>query len=173
MKLFNFGKAGSALCKEQVSGKTRNEIPDANVSGGEKTWRNAGMAKVLFVMIVLFAAACPVFADEGIPVLDKMGNKIIDLINARWVRALLALALVIEFGVIAFGNVQGEGGMIKKVLPWIIGTAGILGACSIVGFFFKGTTANSNDLMGIGYLIDAVDRIRAASASLSCHAVLG
>ena len=30
--------------------------------------------------------------------------------------------------------------MVKKVLPWIIGTAGILGATSIVNFFFGSVT---------------------------------
>lgn len=50
---------------------------------------------------------------------------------------MLAVALVIEFGVIAFGNAQGQGDIIKKVLPWVIGTAGILGATSIVNFFFS------------------------------------
>lgn len=79
------------------------------------------------------------FAD-GIPVLDNAGNKILELVGATWVKALLVVALIIEFGVIAFGNAQGEGGIIKKVLPWIIGTAGILGATSIVNFFFSGIT---------------------------------
>lgn len=82
------------------------------------------------------------FAD-GIEVLDDAGNKIIELISATWVKALLVVALVIEFGVIAFGNAQGEGGIIKKVLPWIIGTAGILGATSIVNFFFSSVTSEA------------------------------
>lgn len=77
---------------------------------------------------------------EGIPVLDTAGTKILELVSATWVKALLVVALIIEFGVIAFGNAQGEGGIIKKVLPWIIGTAGILGATSIVNFFFSGIT---------------------------------
>lgn len=77
---------------------------------------------------------------EGIEVLDSAGESILALVSAKWVKALLVVALIIEFGVIAFGNAQGEGGVIKKVLPWIIGTAGILGATSIVNFFFSGIT---------------------------------
>ncbi len=77
---------------------------------------------------------------EGIAVLDSAGESILALVSAKWVKALLVVALIIEFGVIAFGNAQGEGGVIKKVLPWIIGTAGILGATSIVNFFFSGIT---------------------------------
>lgn len=83
------------------------------------------------------------FAADSIAVLDSAGNKILELISASWVKALLCVALIIEFGVIAFGNSQGEGGMIKKVLPWIIGTAGILGATSIVNFFFSGISQES------------------------------
>lgn len=83
------------------------------------------------------------FADGGIEVLDDAGNKIIELVSATWVKALLVVALIIEFGVIAFGNAQGEGGIIKKVLPWIIGTAGILGATSIVNFFFSNVTSEA------------------------------
>lgn len=80
------------------------------------------------------------FAQESIAVLDTAGDKILKLITSKWVKAVLCVALVIEFGVVAFGNAQGEGGMIKKVLPWILGTAGILGATSIVNFFFSGIT---------------------------------
>ena len=89
-------------------------------------------------MLVLIFCASGLFAQssESIAVLDTSGQKIIDLVTAKWVKALLVVALIIEFGVIAFGNAQGEGGMIKKVLPWILGTAGILGATSIVNFFF-------------------------------------
>lgn len=92
-----------------------------------------------FVGVILFVETGNVFAaGDSIEVLDSAGQKILDLLGAKWVKALLCLALVIEFGVVAFGGAQGEGGMIKKVLPWIIGTAGILGAASIVNFFFSG-----------------------------------
>ncbi len=94
-------------------------------------------------MLVLIFCASGLFAQssgESIAVLDSAGNKILSLIGSVWVKALLVIALVIEFGVVAFGNAQGEGGMIKKVLPWILGTAGILGATSIVNFFFSGIT---------------------------------
>ena len=90
------------------------------------------------LFISLFCSS-GLFAD-GIPVLDNAGTKILELVSATWVKALLVVALIIEFGVIAFGNAQGEGGIIKTVLPWIIGTAGILGATSIVNFFFSGIT---------------------------------
>lgn len=94
--------------------------------------------KVLAVMAVLvMVCVTGAFAAESIAVLDNAGQKIISIIGSTWVKALLAVALVIEFGVIAFGNAQGQGDIIKKVLPWVIGTAGILGATSIVNFFFS------------------------------------
>lgn len=94
------------------------------------------------ICILLIALFCTsgLFADDGIAVLDNAGQSILDLVGAKWVKALLVVALIVEFGVIAFGNAQGEGGMVKKVLPWIIGTAGILGATSIVNFFFGSVT---------------------------------
>lgn len=101
--------------------------------------KNKGVLKCLFmVCLVLFMSSANIFAaDATIAVLDNAGESILSLITAKWVKALLTVALVIEFGVCAFGNAQGEGGMIKKVLPWIIGTAGILGSSSIVDYFFN------------------------------------
>lgn len=92
---------------------------------------------IAMIFCTLFLSTTGIFA-EGIAVLDTAGEKILSLIGAKWVKALLAVALVIEFGAAAFGAAQGEAGIIKKVLPWIIGTAGILGATSIVNFFFSG-----------------------------------
>ena len=48
-----------------------------------------------------------VFAQESIAVLDTAGDKILKLISSKWVKAVLCVALVIEFGVVAFGNAQG------------------------------------------------------------------
>ena len=100
--------------------------------------KNKDVIKCLVMVgLVMFLTSSEIFAAEAtIAVLDNAGDQIIKLITAKWVKALLTVALVIEFGVCAFGNAQGEGGMVKKVLPWIIGTAGILGSTSIVKFFF-------------------------------------
>ena len=94
---------------------------------------------LLVVFAVVFAVVCSsgAFAAQSIGILDSVGDKIIGLIGSRWVKAILAVALIVEFGVIAWGNAQGQGDIMKKVLPWVIGTAGILGATSIVNFFFS------------------------------------
>jgi hypothetical protein len=86
-------------------------------------------------MFVISAAS--VFADDSIAELDTWGDKLIGLIKSKWVNALLTLALVIEFGIIAYGNAQGEGAIFKKVLPWTIGTVGIMAATSITSFFMS------------------------------------
>lgn len=154
----------------------RGESPAAKGDGGElagtvlsegSVGRRSRVAKFLIMVLVMCAVfTSPIFAADGdtIGVLDNMGSKIINLINAKWLKALLALALCIEFGVIAFGNAQGEGGMIKKVLPWVIGTAGILGATSIVGFFFKGQKASQDDYLNASVIIDSAKAVMAWAA---------
>ncbi len=119
----------------------RHELNDSSVFSFGKFNVNKRTLKSL-VCILFFALffSSGLFAADGIAVLDSTGTKILELVSAVWVKALLVVALIIEFGVIAFGSAQGEGGIIKKVLPWIIGTAGILGATSIVNFFFKSVT---------------------------------
>ncbi len=101
------------------------------------------LKSVICILFIALFCSSGLFAEESIAVLDTAGNKILSLVGSIWVKALLVVALIIEFGVIAFGNAQGEGGMVKKVLPWILGTAGILGATSIVTFFFSHVTQES------------------------------
>lgn len=118
------------------------------------------MILFIAVFLMLFCSG-GLFAQESIAVLDTAGEKILKLISAKWVKAILCVALVIEFGIVAFGNAQGEGGTIKKVLPWIIGTAGILGATSIVNFFFSNVSQESLGLL-IEPLNDVVECFSAA-----------
>ena len=136
---FRFGKN---LCADSAA--VPAELTPTELAGPDKGVLSGRLAKLLVVALVFgFIAASPLFAAETIDKLDNFGDKIISLLDAKWLKAILALGLVIEFGVIAFGNSQGEGGMVKKVLPWIIGTGGILAATSIVSFVFKGVTAGS------------------------------
>lgn len=121
--------------------------------------RRIKMAAALLVVGVLCLAQASAAGTIG--ALDTAGEKILALIGAKWVKALLAVALIIEFGVIAFGNAQGEGGMIKKVLPWIIGTGGILGATSIVNYFFGSVKSES-----LAFAADAARAMGSAAAGL-------
>jgi hypothetical protein len=58
--------------------------------------------------------------------------------------------------------------MIKKVLPWVIGTAGILGATSVVSFFFKGTAENAWENLGL-----VIDTARSLAAAVALPVPLG
>ena len=93
-----------------------------------------------FLVTILVLGCVSAFAaGDSIEELDTWGEKILGLATAPWVRSLMTVALIIEFGIIGFGNTQGEGGMFKKVWPWLVGTVGIMGASSIADFFW-GTT---------------------------------
>ena len=72
--------------------------------------KNKGVLKCLFmVCLVLFMSSANIFAaDATIAVLDNAGESILSLITAKWVRALLTVALVIEFGICAFFYLKGE-----------------------------------------------------------------
>jgi hypothetical protein len=97
-----------------------------------------GMKKTLMTVFQLLAAAALVFAqNSGIPELDEWGSKVLGLITSDWVKAICALAFVIEAGGMIYAARQGEGGTVKKFLPWMIGTIGLLSAVSITDFFFN------------------------------------
>jgi len=117
---------------DEMAGTHLNETVGSNN-------RRAAVKKALCLLLVLLACTA-VFASDSIAVLDTAGDKILALISAKWVKAILVLALIVEFGAIAFGKAQGQEGVIGKLLPWVIGTAGILGATSVVNYFFKGIT---------------------------------
>lgn len=117
------------------------------------------------MLLICFGCTSNMFAaGNGIAVLDDAGTKILELVGSPWVKALLVVALIIEFGAIAFGNAQGEGGMVKKVLPWIIGTAGILGATSIVNFFFSGISQEALTMLDIEETIETITSIATSVA---------
>ncbi len=80
---------------------------------------------------------CNVFAADSIDELDAWGDKVLSLIGSSWIQALCALALAIEAGACIFAGRNGESGMIKKFLPWMVGTIGLLSASSITEFFFN------------------------------------
>lgn len=129
--------------ENKVNGTVKNGALETTEKA-KSSKRLAGIRILTMAVVVSCLCMSQTFAAAGgIAVLDSAGDKIIGLIGAKWVKALLAVALIIEFGVVAFGNAQGEGGVFKKVLPWIIGTAGILGATSIVNFFFGGVNVEN------------------------------
>jgi hypothetical protein len=94
---------------------------------------------VLTVLFFFVCGAVSVFAADSIAELDKWGDNVIALIKSKWVTAICVLALAIEGGGMIWAGRQGESGLVKKFLPWMIGTIVLLSAQSITTFFFEAT----------------------------------
>ncbi|HBG37577.1 MAG TPA: hypothetical protein DDW88_10980, partial [Treponema sp.] len=75
-------------------------------------------------------------AADSIEALDSWGEKIVSLTTAPWLQAICIVALAIEGGSIVWAGKQGEQGIIKRVMPWMIGTIILLTASGITQFFF-------------------------------------
>ena len=100
------------------------------------------MKKAALTAVQLLACAGFAFAqnNSGIPALDTWGENILGLISSNWVKAICALGFAVEAGAMIWAGRQGESGAVKKFIPWMIGTVGLLTASSITDFFF---TANA------------------------------
>ena len=87
------------------------------------------------------AFALPTFAAGGgdsIVELDNWADKILELFQSSWVKAVLLVALIVEaIGMVVAGQQGGGGQMLKKFAPWIIGTIVLLSASSICSYFLK------------------------------------
>jgi hypothetical protein len=95
------------------------------------------MKKAACIALLLVITAAALSAQESIAVLDTWGAKIIGLLKATWLQATCALALAIEGGSMLFAQQHGEGGTIRKLMPWMIGTIVLLTASGITEFFFS------------------------------------
>lgn len=93
----------------------------------------AGAFIFALCVIPTFAAGS---SGDSIVELDNWADKILELFQSSWVKAILLVALIVEaIGMVLTGQ-QGEGGqMIKKFAPWIIGTIILLSASSICSYF--------------------------------------
>lgn len=98
--------------------------------------------KKLLAIAVLFAICIvPTFAAGGgdsIVELDNWADKILELFQSSWVKAILLVALIVEaIGMVMAGQQGGGGQMLKKFAPWIIGTIILLSASSICSYFLS------------------------------------
>lgn len=99
--------------------------------------KNQKTLKGIFLIgILTIFMSSNVFAADSISALDTFGDKVLGIITGKWLKALLAVALLIELGLAAWGSSQGEGGIVKKVIRWIMITGLILAATAIVNFVF-------------------------------------
>ncbi|MCQ2584515.1 MAG: TrbC/VirB2 family protein [Treponema sp.] len=97
-------------------------------------------SKKLFIAALIFVlCAIPMFAassGESIVELDNWADKILELFQSSWIKAILLVALIVEaIGMVLAGQQGGGGQMIKKFAPWIIGTIILLSASSICSYF--------------------------------------
>ena len=95
-----------------------------------KSLKKTCASKKFWAIAAVFAlCVIPTFAASGgdsIVELDNWADKILELFQSSWVKAILLVALIVE----AIGMV-----LIKKFAPWIIGTIILLSASSICSYF--------------------------------------
>lgn len=100
--------------------------------------------KFLTVAAIFALCVVPTFAAGGsdsIVELDNWADKILELFQSSWVKAILLVALIVEaIGMVLAGQQGGGGQMIKKFAPWIIGTIILLSASSICSYFLGDLT---------------------------------
>lgn len=104
----------------------------------KKTFSNK---RFLVFALIMCAFALPTFAansGDSIVELDNWADKILELFQSSWVKAVLLIALIVEaIGMVVAGQQGGGGQMLKKFAPWIIGTIVLLSASSICSYFLK------------------------------------
>lgn len=95
--------------------------------------------KFLAVAAIFALCIVPTFAagsGESIVELDNWADKILELFQSSWVKAILLVALIVEaIGMVLAGQQGGGGQMLKKFGPWIVGTIILLSASSICSYF--------------------------------------
>jgi hypothetical protein len=101
-----------------------------------KSLKKTCASKKFWAIAAVFAlCVIPTFAASGgdsIVELDNWADKILELFQSSWVKAILLVALIVEaIGMVLAGQQGGGGQMIKKFAPWIIGTIILLSASSI------------------------------------------
>lgn len=100
--------------------------------------------KVLLICFLLFICVFPLVAqssgDWG--VLDSVGDKLINFLSSKFLKSILGLGLAGEFGAMAVAGSQGNNELVKKILPWAIGTGGVLGATAITNYIFDGLSVD-------------------------------
>ena len=89
-----------------------------------KSLKKTCASKKFWTVAAVFAlCVIPTFAASGgdsIVELDNWADKILELFQSSWVKAILLVALIVEaIGMVLAGQQGGGGQMIKKFAPWI------------------------------------------------------
>lgn len=99
--------------------------------------------KIVLILCMIFLVCVSAFAQKqgSIGKLDEWAQTLVNLLTSTWLKAICIIALVgICIGMIVAG--RNEPGLIKKFIPWLIGTIILLSASDIVKYFFTGAEFN-------------------------------
>lgn len=102
--------------------------------------RNRKVAVCVAFIMTACISMCFAASGSGITVLDDFGKKLITLCQGTWLKALMAAAMMVSFGVQAWARSQGNAEMVTSALRVMFACGGILGATCIVNFFFEGVS---------------------------------
>lgn len=82
-----------------------------------------------------------------IDALNSLGDVLVGALGSTWLKAILATALVIEFGVAAWGQSKGASELVSGAVKWMFATGGMLGATGIANFIFDEVDVNELSLL--------------------------
>lgn len=101
---------------------------------------NRKVMRIGIISMILMCVLCSgAFADASafnISALDSLGGVLKGALGSTWLKAILATALVIEFGVAAWGQSKGASELVSGAVKWMFATGGMLGATGIANFIF-------------------------------------
>lgn len=99
--------------------------------------------RTLLVLGIMFLCTAGCFAADDLGALDNASDKIISVISSKPVKVICIAGLLAVFGGCIWGQTQGEGSFIKKLMPVLYGIAGVLGTVGIVNWIFSGITVDT------------------------------
>lgn len=122
--------------------------------------------RTLVVLGLMAFCTAGIFADADLGAIDTASDKMISVISSKPVKVICVAGLLGVFGACIWGQTQGEGSFIKKLLPVLYGIGGILGTVGIVNWIFSGVTV---DTLGM----NMENGVRSAQLALSqfSHAI--
>lgn len=100
-------------------------------------------SKKMIITLGLFALCTAGLFAADLGAIDSASDKMIEVISSKPVKVVCIAGLLAVFGACVWGQTQGEGSFIKKLMPTLYGIAGILGTVGIVNWIFAGVTVDT------------------------------
>ena len=120
--------------------------------------------KTLVVLGLMAFCTAGLFADADLGAIDDASDKMIEVISSKPVKVVCIAGLLAVFGACIWGQTQGEGSFIKKLMPTLYGIAGVLGTVGIVNWIFSGVTV---DTLSMQQFQDGAQSIGIALANIA------